>query len=249
MRRLLAAATLLLAISGTSLAADYLARPSRRPAVQLPPDTSVYMGWSGFYLGLNGGGGLGNGRSDFSIAGAPAFASINNSLSGAVGGGQAGFNWQAGVTVIGIEADFQASGLQGGLAAPCAAGLCVIPLTASYHQKVPWFGSVRGRLGVSSSGWLMFATVGFAYARLETDAVATAGAASVAFTLHETRHGWTAGGGIEVAFAPGWSAKLEYLYLDLGSESTGMVFAGLPTIVDDAHLTMNVVRAGVNYRF
>jgi outer membrane immunogenic protein len=57
-----------------------------------------------------------------------------------------------------------------------------------------------------------------------------------------------AGGGIEVAFAPSWSAKLEYLYLDFGNDGTTMSFALLP-IVDDAHFTMNVVRAGVNYRF
>ena len=51
---------------------------------------------------------------------------MNNSLPGGIGGGQAGFNWQTGVTVLGIEADLQASGLRGGLAAPCAAGICAL---------------------------------------------------------------------------------------------------------------------------
>ncbi len=203
----------------------------------------------GFYLGLNAGGGIGNGRSDFSIAGGPAFATVNNSLPGAIGGVQAGFNWQSGMTVFGVETDFQASGLKGSLTAPCLA-LCGLPLTATYSQKVPWFGTVRGRLGVAASGGLIYATAGYAYARLETDAFAAAGAASASFSLHETRNGWAAGGGIEVALAPGWSAKLEYLYLDFGRHSTSWTLAGgLPSIVDDARLTMNVVRAGVNYRF
>jgi outer membrane immunogenic protein len=153
------------------------------------------------------------------------------------------------MTVLGVETDFQASGLKGSLTAPCLA-LCGLPLTATYGQNVPWFGTLRGRLGVASSGWLMYATAGYAYARLETDAFAAAGPAAASVGLRETRNGWTAGGGIEVALVPGWSAKLEYLYLDFGRHSTTWTLpGGLPSIVDDARLTMNVVRAGVNYRF
>jgi outer membrane immunogenic protein len=96
---------------------------------------------------------------------------------------------------------------------------------------------------------LVYATGGYAYARLDTDALAVAGPASASFNLHETRNGWTAGGGIEVAFAPGWSAQLEYLYLDFGRESTTWTLGALPSITDDARFTMNMVRAGVNYRF
>ena len=233
---------------GLAAAAD-MPRGPRRPATPLPPETSVYLGWSGFYLGLNAGGGIANVDSAFSAPGAPAFASVNNSLTGAIGGVQAGFNWQTGVTVVGAEADFQASGLRGGLSAPCPAGLCALGLAATYNQKVPWFGTARGRLGVAASGWLIYATAGYAYARLETDAFASAGAVATLASLKETRNGWTAGGGIEVAIAPGWSAKVEYLYLDFGRTTTGIVLTGLPTISDDARFTMNVARAGVNYRF
>jgi outer membrane immunogenic protein len=107
---------------------------------------------------------------------------------------------------------------------------------------------VRGRLGAAWSGWLIYATGGYAYGRIETDAVAAAGPAVAVFSLHETRNGWTAGTGIEVAFAPGWSAKLEYLYLDFGHRSSTLGFVPLP-VTDGARLAMNVVRAGVNYRF
>jgi outer membrane immunogenic protein len=244
MRTFYFATASLLAICTAASAAD-LSQPVYKP----PLVPAAYTGWTGFYIGVNAGGGIGNGHSDFSIAGVPNFASINNSLSGAIGGVEAGYNWQTGIAVLGIEADFAASGLKGSLSAPCPPGLCGLPLTATYSQKVPWFGTVRGRLGVATSGWLIYATAGYAYARLDTEAVATAGAATAAVSMHETRNGWTAGGGIEVALAPGWSGKLEYLYLDYGKVSTTWTLPGLPSITDDARFYMNVVRAGVNYRF
>jgi len=246
MRTIFVTAAAILATSSAADAAD-LARVRPYPA-RLPVETSVYLGWSGFYIGVNAGGGIANSKSDFSVAGGTPFASVNNYLPGAVGGGQAGFNWQNGAAVVGIETDIQASSLKGGIMTPCAGGLCGLPLSASYNQNLPWFGTVRGRVGVAASGWLIYATAGWAYARLETDAFASAPGATATFSLHEMRNGWTAGGGIEVAFAPSWSAKLEYLYLDFGNDGTTMNFAALP-IVDDAHFTMNVVRAGVNYRF
>jgi len=114
---------------------------------------------------------------------------------------------------------------------------------------VTWFGTARGRIGYAAAGWLLYATGGYAYARVDTDASATAGPATATFTLRETRSGWTVGTGIEVEFAPRWSAKLEYLYFDFGRDTSSWVLTGLPTITDDAHLTMNVIRGGVNFRF
>jgi outer membrane immunogenic protein len=245
MRTFLLTATSLLAICASSHAADLRARPLPVRAI---PEPSLYMGWSGFYIGVNAGGGIGLGKSDFSIFGSPPFATVNNYLPGAIGGGQAGFNWQNGLSVIGIETDIQASSLKGAVRTPCIAGLCGIPLTASYSQAVPWFGTVRGRVGFTNGGWLIYATGGYAYTRIETDAVATAGPATATFSLHETRNGWTVGAGIEVAFAPGWSARLEYLYLDFGNSNSVMTFVA-PPLGDDAHFSMNIVRAGANYRF
>jgi opacity protein-like surface antigen len=244
MRAIAFAATSLLVLCGVATAADLSRPPMYRAPVEPPPM------WSGFYIGVNVGGGLGHGGSDFGVAGGPVFATVNNRLSGAIGGVQAGFNWQTGPAVFGVETDFQGSGLKGTLTAPCLPGFCGSPLTASYTQKVPWFGTVRGRVGVASNGWLIYATGGYAYARLDTDATASAGPISGSVSLHETRNGWTAGGGIEVALAPGWSAKLEYLYFDFGRTTTTWVLGGaLPSITDDAHFTMNVVRTGLNYRF
>ena len=243
MRIIAFVAAAVLATCRISVAADLALAPVYKVAAEPP-------GWSGFYLGLNAGAGIGDGRSDFSIGGALGFASIDNSLKGAIGGIQAGYNWQAGMAVFGGEADFQAASLNATLSAPCLPGLCGLPLSASYRQQTPWFGTVRGRLGVAGSGWLIYATGGYAFARLETDVVATADAASASANLLQMRNGWTAGGGIEVAVAPCWSVKLEYLYLDFGKVSTTWVLVGgLPAIIDDARFSMNIVRAGVNYRF
>jgi opacity protein-like surface antigen len=240
--RITFSAALLLATCSPLVAADLALAPLYKAAEP--------AGWNGFYLGFNAGGGVGDGRSDFSMGGAPGFASIDNALKGAVGGIQAGYNWQAGMAVVGLETDFQAASLNGSLTAPCLPGVCGLPLSASYSQQTPWFGTVRARLGVATGGWLIYATGGYAYARLETDASATAGAASASATLLQLRNGWSAGGGIEVAVAPCWSVKLEYLYLDFGKVSTTWVLAGgLPAIIDDARFNMNIVRAGVNYRF
>jgi opacity protein-like surface antigen len=243
MRSFAFAAISLLALCGAATAADL----SQPPIYRAPEPAPM---WSGFYLGINVGGGLGHGSSDFGIAGGPIFATVNNRLSGVIGGVQAGFNWQTGPAVLGVETDFQGSGQKGTLTAPCLPGFCGLPLTASYSQKVPWFGTVRGRVGAASNGWLIYATGGYAYARLDTDATASAGPVSASVSLHETRNGWTAGGGIEVALAPGWSAKLEYLYFDFGRTTTTWALGGaLPSLTDDAHFTMNVVRTGLNYRF
>ena len=243
MRRIAIATAPLLLMCSAAPAADL-----QQPFVPAPIAAPL-PNWSGFYVGVNAGGGMGVGHSDFSIAGGPAFASVNNSLSGAIGGGQIGYNWQSGAFVFGVETDFQGSGLRGQIDTPCAPGLCGLPLTASFRQEVTWFGTVRGRLGYAAAGWMIYGTGGFAYGQLDTDASATAGALTATFSAHETLTGWTAGGGIEVALAPGWSAKVEYLYLDLGESNRNWVLTGLPAITDRTDLTMSVVRAGVNFRF
>jgi outer membrane immunogenic protein len=239
MRKVMLTAWSALLMSGSALAADLPPAPMSAPP--LAP-------WTGFYIGANAGGGIGNAVSDFSVAGT-TFASVDNSLTGAVAGGQLGYNWQAGPMVFGLETDIQFSSAGGTLSAPCAAGLCGAAVTANYSQEISWFGTVRGRLGYASAGWLLYATGGYAYGQAKTDANASAGPASAAFSAKDFVDGWTAGAGIEVLLAPRWSVKGEYLYADLGRAGHNFVFTGLPTLNDSAHFTLNVVRAGVNFRF
>jgi outer membrane immunogenic protein len=240
MRALVIALLTLAANAGASLAADLRPMPVKMPL----PMQAVYT-WTGFYLGVNAGGGWSNANSEFSTAGFPSFAGVDNHMSGVIAGGQLGYNWQSGSWVFGVEADFQYSGMKGGISAPCPAGLCA----ATFDQNMPWFGTARGRFGYASAGWLIYATGGYAYTRLQSDASASAGGLSVSVQREESRSGWTAGGGIEAALGANWSAKVEYLYMDFGSRDSSWTFTGLPTITDSTRLQSNIVRGGVNYRF
>jgi outer membrane immunogenic protein len=225
---------------GSAFAADLPVRP-------LPPISGAPT-WNGFYLGANAGGGWSNANNVFSAAGFPSFASVDNNLTGGIAGGQVGYNWQQSWLVFGIEADFQWSGMKGGLNAPCPVGICT-GLAANFDQRMPWFGTVRGRLGYAQDGWLLYATGGYAYTRVETNAFASAGGLAANIRDNQSRQGWTVGGGIEVAFTRNWSAKVEYLYMRFGERDQIFALTGLPAITDNVELNSNIFRAGVNYRF
>jgi outer membrane immunogenic protein len=243
MHRYVIAAIAVVTATGMAAAADFPSMP-----IKAPPAMQALYNWTGFYLGANAGGGWSDVDNEFGTFALPAFASLDHSLKGAIGGVQTGYNWQQGAMVFGVETDFQFSGMKGGVDAPCPPVLCA-GIAASFNQKLPWFGTVRGRIGVASQGWLIYATGGFAYARLKTHAFASAGGVAVDVTNSENRNGWTAGGGIEVALMGNWTAKVEYLYLDFGSKDNNWALLGLPILTDSARLQSNIVRGGVNYRF
>jgi outer membrane immunogenic protein len=190
--------------AGTAQAADL---PSHKAAPDFAPPPPAFS-WTGFYVGLNAGGGFkaNSGAGDF---------------SGVVGGGQIGYNLQlAPIFVVGLEADFQGTSLGSntGWLAP--------------KVSLPWFGTVRGRAGFTlfDSKLLVYGTGGFAYGELSTP------------WRSDTRTGWTAGGGVEWAFLPNWSAKVEYLYTDLENDKGWGWVAPQST-------KFHTVRAGVNYHF
>ncbi len=235
MRIITGTALAYLIVGGAAMAADMAVSPSFVvPAMSAP--------WTGFYLGVNAGGGSGDARNDF------GFATVDLATHGAFGGGQIGYNWQTGPFVYGAEADIQASSLKGSIATPCAAGGCLLPLSASFSQSMPWFGTVRGRVGYAQAGWLLYATGGYAYGDVDTTATAAAGPVAAQLATNQFADGWTAGGGAELAILPRWSVKLEYLHIDI-ARSTGFAFVGVPTIGDQLHVRSDVARAGVNYRF
>src|SRR5260370_7818986 len=106
-----------------------------------------------------------------------------------------------------------------------------------------------GRIGYAGGGWLLYATGGYAYGQVETDATAAAGALTASLSTNQNRNGWTVGGGAEVLVAPRWSVKVEYLYVDLGSMTNSYAFAGLTTLNDSARVTFNVFRGGLKLHF
>jgi opacity protein-like surface antigen len=238
MRRIVTTALSLLALEGAARAADL------PPAPQLLPLEAEPV-WSGFYAGLNVGGGFGSSRNSFSIAGF-GLPSFNTPLTGVVGGGEAGYNWQTGPWVLGLEANFDGSGLRGSRTAPCLPPLCGA-LAATYSQNLAWFGTLRPRIGYAFGNWLFYATGGGALGEVGTNATAALGSFIATDNRSQTRGGWTLGGGVEVEIARGWSAKIEYFYLDLGNRTTA--YLSIPPISNTSRLDANVITAGVNYHF
>jgi len=120
-------------------------------------------------------------------------------------------------------------------------------------HKLQWFGTTRPRLGfLATPNLLLYGTAGVAYGQtkdnytVNTVGVGTAATASI----NDVRAGWTAGGGIEGAFGGGWSAKVEYLYIDLGKlEQTVTVPPAALTATFNSRLTDNIVRVGLNYKW
>jgi outer membrane immunogenic protein len=140
--------------------------------------------------------------------------------SGITGGLQIGYNFQNGQFVYGGEADIQLSGAE--------------DTFAPWKFSNPWFGTVRGRLGYAMNNILFYATGGLAYGNVRGEISG--------LSENRTALGWTAGVGMEVGLTQNWSAKVEYLYMDL--QDRHYTVTGT-----DNGLTSNLLRFGVNYRF
>jgi outer membrane immunogenic protein len=276
--RILGAVALSLALAAPAFAADL---PSRKAPAYLPPPPPPPL-WTGFYVGLNAGGTWAESNSIDVVSGsllpgnfAAAFlaglgsgTASTGSNGGFIGGGQIGYNWQFNSNfVVGIEADIQGLTQSGNAGQSTTAGILppsVLVSTISASKSIDYLGTVRGRLGwLFTPTLLVYGTGGLAYGGVNTSAsifqTAPVGFPLLGFggtnAFSDTRVGWTAGGGLEWMFLPNWSAKVEYLYYDLGTVSTngvvadavsGLTYMGLQaTPRFDGH----VVRAGVNYHF
>jgi outer membrane immunogenic protein len=192
-----------------------------RRAHQMPTKAPMYeppFSWSGAYVGIYGGGGWG--RSDFS---APLSTGTFD-LSGAVAGATIGYNYQVGPTVFGIEGDGGWSNIRGNAA--CGALSC--------DTRNNWLATLRGRLGYAAGNFMPYVTGGAAFGDIKTSATGLG-------DTDKVKAGWTAGGGVEMHVAGPWSAKLEYLYVDLGRADS--------LVGSDAKFQTNIVRAGLNYKF
>jgi outer membrane immunogenic protein len=151
------------------------------------------------------------------------WGSVSNSNvnpNGLAGGAQIGYNWQYGQFVFGGETDIQVSGAD--------------DTFAPWKFSNPWFGTLRGRAGYAMNNILLYGTLGLAYGELKAES----------FGLDETKTetGWTGGLGMEVGFAPNWSAKAEYLYMDLSSRAYSLTGT-------NNGLQSNILRFGINYHF
>lgn len=208
--------------------------------------------WAGFYAGGNAGGATALNRSSVSIPTIPVAERFNLSQDGFIGGGQIGYNFQAGSLVYGLEADFQGTTLQDGKNCLLSCGPTGV---ANFDQKLQWFGTVRGRVGYSLGSTLFYATGGLAYGTVKThvqEALIFGGSADATFS--RTKTGYAVGGGIESPFnfmglfGPNWTTKTEYLYVDLGRTTDTYTYGGADHIFS-TKVQEHVFRTGLNYHF
>jgi outer membrane immunogenic protein len=218
MKKLLLAGVALIALGTVSASAADIQRrqmPAKAPAYTPPP----LYNWTGFYVGINGGGGFG--RSDFS---AP-FSSGSFDTSGGLVGGTIGYNWQMGQVVFGLEGDMDWSNIRG-------SGFCGGVTTCEVRNN--WLATARGRLGYAFDRFMPYVTGGLAVGDVKTSVTGFG-------DTRDTITGWTVGGGLEASIAGPWTAKIEYLFVDLGRTDS--------ILGSDAKFKTNIVRAGLNYRF
>jgi outer membrane immunogenic protein len=249
MRRLGFALLASTALVGSAAAADLPVKMYTKAPVAPAP-----YNWTGFYVGLNGGGSWG--KQDNALATIAGATLLTNSakLNGVVGGGQIGYNWQFNQVVLGLEADLDASGQKGDgdpLFAFAVGNLFNAggaAATHAYTDKLDWFGTVRGRLGWAMDRWLPYMTGGWAYGHGAISGITiTTIPTTTTFSASQNYNGWTVGAGLEWAFMNNWSVKAEYLYINLGNGPTVAVSPALNIV--SGRMTDNIGRVGVNYKF
>jgi opacity protein-like surface antigen len=194
----------------------------------LAADGAGLFNWSGFYVGGTAGGLL---VRDDHIGVPPFFAGGNNSLSGALGGPTLGYNAQFGSSVVaGIEGDYSWSSVKDEISVAC------IP---DCHERIPYFATVRARLGYAAGGYLAYVTGGGAFTRFKDTQAGVVNLGSKNVT------GWTVGAGLESMIAGGWSWKAEYLFADFGHPEAINIGGGR----ERHDLSEHIFRVGINYRF
>ncbi|HZO47847.1 MAG TPA: outer membrane beta-barrel protein [Xanthobacteraceae bacterium] len=232
MKRSLLASVSVLALTLNATAAD-LPRPVpvKAPAVVAPA-----WSWTGFYVGINGGGVWHRARAEATELGGTHNSTVK--ATGATFGGQAGFNWQVERFVLGIEADWNWVDASG------TAGFPGFAPNFTFSSKLSSLATVRGRLGVTLSPTMIYATGGFAAGKVSNSVpVFNLGYP----TDDKIKTGWTAGGGIEHMLTRNWTVKAEALYVDLGKSS--VPGNGGPGYVSRFTNTAVVARGGVNFKW
>ena len=209
----------LLALTGSAVsAADIPARVEKAHMYAVP-----IQSWSSFYLGLNGGGGVGSAN--------PAMAGSSFTTQGWVYGAQIGYNVQMGRVVLGLEGDIDATSFNG----TTSAGACGL----GCEVRNRWVGTMRGRAGVTVDSFLPYLTGGLALGDLTASNAGTGSTST-------TRTGYALGAGLEFPITGRWSARGEYLFVDLGSLDCAGCGGPVP---NRASFYTNMYRAAVNFRF
>jgi outer membrane immunogenic protein len=237
----------LVAVAGLALSTSVaFAADLGQPAAPLykAPPAPPPSGWTGFYIGVNGGWGFNQNTGDSEILG---FGNIVKP-SGGLAGGQIGYNWQSGIVIYGVETDIQWADIKDSASATDDDGDIY---TAS--KKLDWFGTARGRLGVTPWGdnALLYVTGGLIYGQEKVASSLVDGVTGETpfASVSSTRVGGTVGGGLEYRFTPALSGKIEALWYDLGSTTLGLPTSDLGIVDSHYHFEGAIVRAGLNFHF
>ena len=234
-------------VSVASLALSTVAAWSADLRAQVPykaePIAPRYYNWTGFYVG----GHLAGARSEWSNTDtlatfSPIGTITDNDASGLLAGGQIGYNYQIGTFLVGIEGDYAFADVRNTTAMPFPAIGFVV------SNRLKSLATVTGRIGWVMDRWMIYAKGGVAWGRNDTDVIFPA---VFDFAGSDTRSGWPAGAGAEMAVMGNWTVKLEYDYIDFGTRSVTLSSALLPAITPtfDVKQVLHEVKLGVNYRF
>jgi outer membrane immunogenic protein len=248
MVRLLSVLCALIGLSGAAFAADLPppVAPVRAPAAYVP--AAPLYNWTGFYIGGNAGAAWTQGNVSDSFG----LGSWSNSQKATfTGGGQVGANYQMNWFVAGIEADFDwlanNANSSNAVFAPAVGAL-------QFSANNRWMTTLAARFGVAADNWLFYAKGGGGWVGVSNPTitnVTTGGSISVSNS--NSNGGWLAGAGVEVGFAPNWTARLEYDFLGLSSKSYTVTAPSFPTFNGDVITVSNrdvqTVTLGINYLF
>lgn len=249
--------TLTAALAGTMLAGATQAAdlPRKAPVAVV---AAAPHNWSGFYIGAHVGAAWGTVESSltklsgydhlasnedmggFNGFGSGGFPISSHGINGFLGGGQAGVNWQSGIVVFGVEGQFSAANIDG--TTPCL-------VLAACSTKIDWVATLAGRFGLAIDKTLWYVKGGAAWA--DSNYKFTLGSFST--SASETRFGVMFGTGVEYAVTSNWSAKIEYNYIDFGSDDIAfpLTYKGksFGTANVDIDQKIHLIKAGINYRF
>lgn len=252
---LLASAAAIVFASGAQAADLGVARVPVAAAVMAPTAFS----WTGFYVGAHIGYGWGNTRFNLDPTITTALTragigSLDHNFNGMLLGGQFGWNYQVNNLVFGLEASLAWANMSGSTANLIPAGAA--PADLRLRTRMNWLATMGPRIGFAFDRAMIYAKGGFAAGGFNSGALISAGNTNLDLTGSFARGGWFLGAGVEYAFAPNWSAKLEYNYLDFGRGNwiaaqapAATPIIGGANIGVPARLTAHTVTLGVNYQF
>lgn len=243
---LMSASIILVSGLDGAMAADM---PLKAPPMAVPVDT-----WTGFYIGGNGGYGWDEIKKVELAPGSGAFpvgtVFSPDRGSGWVAGVQAGYNWQlAPHFVVGLEGEYSWADINGS-----ETTISTVPrflgFSSTDSTKLKDFALGTGRIGFADQNWLLYGKGGVAYGETSGSGVATTAAGTLfqTFSSGSTHAGWVLGAGAEWSLAPNWSARIEYDHIFFDSRTVASVGTVNTTFVNSG-LDIDMVRAGINYRF